>query len=128
MVKDLDEQAGDLAYARIAAKELTETLVGSAQYRKLVVRLLIAFKALDESNAFREIDEHTGQEDPEDTLARIKAGNLPVEDPYPPVQADTRRREVIQDRAYGEGVVYGRLPNNPPGPSVADVMFGGGSR
>ena len=28
------------------------------------------------------------------------------------------------ERGAGEGVVYGRLPNNPPGPSVAEVILG----
>lgn len=29
-----------------------------------------------------------------------------------------------QERGFNEGVLYGKLPNNRPGPSVADVMFG----
>lgn len=42
--------------------------------------------------------------------------------------ADTTREDMArrqrEERGPGEGVVYGKLPNNKPGPSVADVMFG----
>lgn len=73
MSKNLDELAGDLAYARLAARNLTHTDPETDAYRENVGRLLAAFRALDNGQAFRQIDEYTDYADAADHLADIKA-------------------------------------------------------
>jgi hypothetical protein len=116
MNKKMDELAGELALARIAAQQIA--LIGSGDVS--AVRLMTAFNALDNNGAFAKIDEHTGYAAPEDVIKKkIRSAAPKTDETY-----DAVRELRDTERGPGEGLVYGKLPNNPPGPSVADVMFG----
>lgn len=76
MEKNLDTLAADLAYARVAARDLAHAVHGSAEYHQHVARLLVAVTALDNGGAFREIDEHTDYTPAQELLDAVKAGNM----------------------------------------------------
>lgn len=77
MSKNLDELAGDLAYARRIAKRLAHLDPAHPESREQVALFLSVFRSLNWGEAFQEIDEHTEYEGAEDTLARIAAQNTP---------------------------------------------------
>lgn len=81
MEKDLENQAHYLAKARVAAELLRSAPRESLGDYVEVGNLLAAFRELDNSKVFQEIDEYTGYEPAIETLERMAERRLPRRDP-----------------------------------------------